>query len=882
MNLSTFPNAKPTCWHKLPSYFVLLFALFCFSFNPTASLNAQCPTIFIDDMNGIPGYPQVDDLSVCGLPDTLTYYVSNTSGVTLLNSEFVLNIPPGLQYGGFTSAFDPNYSIMEGDISDMQNPSFIFANIGADSVQIINIAVQANCDIYDLPPTQSFKFDASFNFLYAPDAFTAPIPCTASKDGTIEYSPFIKRPTITITGQSLKNVEITNSSRKCNNVSVYQTGIGATVTGFNFTIDGLDLTNFGLNEISVGGVPLNYTHDPATMHLEAFVDASYLPNGFLGEDEGVEVKICYDAPLVCDTDQEVDNLTYGASFGCSPEEPPCTQPSTIDGTLSYKPNFSSNASVNIMQITDPGICGNNAVFDAVITSTNSDPILGLWEDVKIGFQLCEADALDAADVKINGMSLPVGSYYYDNFDFVVDATQFNFDPDGPGVGFEDVDGDGIYDDVPGGNTINMRIEASVKCQDPAQIAGCAAIDCTFSQATIEGLRHCGQAFQTTPSISPAPSFSYGSEYTTINEGDISVAQNGSLAGFDFGEGTGPNNNGSGSTNTVDMEFCYKYKAEGIDPCSAPGGSPYFEIEIGGPKIVLADMEMLTNSVMFNGAAVPAGNIGSAQYNADTTSVVFSILAGNNDETIDQCYTWTLELDSCVCYPRQLLSTSMRVVETCGDCMGPDGNDCTLVRACDETLLASTRSCECVCAMSAEIVDSRRVDFGYTDKALSAPHDETTVEPLDLNRYLPCDSIYMHIEYEVIDPLALNDLDEIIFRLWNTALGGGSWSHRPTFELEPDMHNTQIQDFSFEKVGSGTETSIAFGGCNTDNESLFHRNLNDGYFDALGSVPTSLINGVSTYNHSYDVYDNREFTFSCLLYTSPSPRDATLSRMPSSA
>ena len=53
-----------------------------------------------------------------------------------------------------------------------------------------------------------------------------------------------------------------------------------------------------------------------------------------------------------------------------------------------------------MQITDPGICGNNAVFDAVITSTNSDPILGLWEDVKIGFQLCEADALDAARAEV--------------------------------------------------------------------------------------------------------------------------------------------------------------------------------------------------------------------------------------------------------------------------------------------------------------------------------------------------------------------------------------------------------------------------------------------------------------------------------------------------
>ena len=37
------------------------------------------------------------------------------------------------------------------------------------------------------------------------------------------------------------------------------------------------------------------------------------------------------------------------------------------------------------------------------------------------------------------------------------------------------------------------------------------------------------------------------------------------------------------------------------------------------------------------------------------------------------------------------------------------------------------------------------------------------------------------------------------------------------------------------------------------------------------------------NHSYDLKDERILHWlGCLLYTSPSPRDATLSRMPSSA
>ena len=36
------------------------------------------------------------------------------------------------------------------------------------------------------------------------------------------------------------------------------------------------------------------------------------------------------------------------------------------------------------------------------------------------------------------------------------------------------------------------------------------------------------------------------------------------------------------------------------------------------------------------------------------------------------------------------------------------------------------------------------------------------------------------------------------------------------------------------------------------------------------------------DHDLDDYEDMEYDIVCLLYTSPSPRDATLSRMPSSA
>ena len=120
--LSTVAFASTTC-NAIKRLTYLIVPLFLLFLSPIPSAQAQCPTIFLDDMNGIPGYPQVNDLSVCGVQDTLTYYVSNTSGTTLLNSEFILNIPPGLQYSGFATAFDPNYSIMEGDCLLYTSPS---------------------------------------------------------------------------------------------------------------------------------------------------------------------------------------------------------------------------------------------------------------------------------------------------------------------------------------------------------------------------------------------------------------------------------------------------------------------------------------------------------------------------------------------------------------------------------------------------------------------------------------------------------------------------------------------------------------------------------------------------------------------------------------
>ena len=64
------------------------------------------------------------------------------------------------------------------------------------------------------------------------------------------------------------------------------------------------------------------------------------------------------------------------------------------------------------------------------------------------------------------------------------------------------------------------------------------------------------------------------------------------------------------------------------------------------------------------------------------------------------------------------------------------------------------------------------------------------------------------------------------------------------------------------------------------------NRSGNVFNAPGAPPPQghVATGgfINDYTSGSDVYRAHVFTSSCLLYTSPSPRDATLSRMPSSA
>ena len=81
-----------------------------------------------------------------------------------------------------------------------------------------------------------------------------------------------------------------------------------------------------------------------------------------------------------------------------------------------------------------------------------------------------------------------------------------------------------------------------------------------------------------------------------------------------------------------------------------------------------------------------------------------------------------------------------------------------------------------------------------------------------------------------------------------------------------LDEKSLQDTSQLSIVIGNAISMA-------NKTIYEKNKEKGFADGTG-MGTTLV-GI------YFIEGNESF-ISCLLYTSPSPRDATLSRMPSSA
>ena len=201
--------------------------------------------------------------------------------------------------------------------------------------------------------------------------------------------------------------------------------------------------------------------------------------------------------------------------------------------------------------------------------------------------------------------------------------------------------------------LEANIELSIKCQDTAGINGCGDISCSFEQVFVSAKRHCQRVFQEFVTIDPPIDFFYGAIDITTTETNVNNAA-APIFGYDFGDATNTD------VNTVDLEMCYEFGSSNIDAC--PDSEIYFELEVGGLPAIIHDLQPDFNSASWAGNPVAAADV-TQFFNADSSKNFIKINAGDAIAGLN-CYTITLELDSCVCYPWNYAGAKARVYEEC--------------------------------------------------------------------------------------------------------------------------------------------------------------------------------------------------------------------------
>jgi len=196
-------------------------------------------------------------------------------------------------------------------------------------------------------------------------------------------------------------------------------------------------------------------------------------------------------------------------------------------------------------------------------------------------------SLDISKVLLSGIPLPDTCYSWINDDINIDLTDLTTDPDGPG-GITDFDGDGFFDDLPGGDTINVQVEIEFTCILPPSAASieCGVIFCDFAQFYVEAGRDCGQPFKFFPPITGF-NITNGAVFQSTNETEISST----FFGFDFGA------TGTSGPKTQTIEFCYVYDRENVRACEPANTSNKLQVLFAGSGAIVHDVEIDPATIM---------------------------------------------------------------------------------------------------------------------------------------------------------------------------------------------------------------------------------------------------------------------------------------------
>ncbi len=746
-----------------------------------------CGQITMASLVGVPGFANLDQLNVCSVPDTLALLIYNDGTNTATNIQLQLDFDPGLSYGGFGYSKNNSATVTPFNVSDPTRPIFNISNMAPNSAVIAYIAVKANCDV-DISG-QAISLDANVNYL------SGGMTCQETLQNVGEYNSAIKVPVLNLLSVTPPTRNITNSTGSfCQDIVISQDGIDSKLNSYTFEIDGIDLTgNLSLFTLTANGTTLPFTYNPTTQKVTATVNASYFisntgiganNNNVFDEDERMTIRACYKA-AACLNGSEF--LKYKAWYGC--DNKLCFDITEKAAALAFQPNYNATPIATTSNITYGGICGNNLSFDVRVRSANTNPVDGLWEDVFLKIKACIGGNLSVASVKINGQVLSASVFsVLPGGSIQVDLRQLTYDIDGAGVGLSDNDGDGKFDDLRGEQSITFNVEIDISCASDLK---CQSLGCSITQLDVNGKRNCGQAFQQIVSLSTPISFSYGNTGVTTNAV--------STPGYGI-----PITEVMQTTANVWLptvkgyRFGYTFASNNITPCASPGNA-YLKVVIDAPGNRGSDMRYLANSATYQGMPVSGVTTEYRIQDQDTFGIVLKIPAGDINATMDDYY-FNLEYRG-DCYPADYILLSYQVIEECNSCTGV--NPCEIIRACGSAATYVVwRGSSCPCKLRPFISEQYRTNYGYADKSLTQPLTRAQVPAVDQRRYLPGDTMYVKVAYEILDKSAVEEGDALwTMRFWPRYTGNGP--------VRPDITQAKFEGWSFFDRSANTETPIGF-------------------------------------------------------------------------
>lgn len=418
-----------------------------------------------------------DFLNICGDPDTATVRVSlnGLSPDARQNITATLDLFKGVELAEFIVA-ESSAGVTLNNNANPNAPIFGLPDLDPSGTTFVNITftIAAKCEYIDtLNVNNAIQVFNTWNFEYTMGG--TPF---AESDVNTEYRDAFAVPQLTGV--------VNNTYGPARVGDCFSRDIVVTNSGLDGFINDLVYSNTQGAGIYVESIQVNGVVIPITKTMlvtgdtliEANIDGTFFVNNTIGAGPGngdnffdpneavtITENICV---LDCFGSRASQ---YEVSWGCDSRF--CNTISTSD----FINIGQGNANVQVEDSgTIPNVFGGYCESGvSTVTFTNNgaevDPGFGAMINLEAGIGL--GSGFDLSDggytitqVTIAGVMMPISTA----MNLIDDNPLFAVDPDGGGVGLEDLDGDGFFDDLGVGEAFEITVEYDIDCSN-AQLPG---------------------------------------------------------------------------------------------------------------------------------------------------------------------------------------------------------------------------------------------------------------------------------------------------------------------------------------------------------------------------------------------------------------------------